>query len=144
MIITNQPSDNFSHKELSCKCCGTLRTAEEFLDMLELTRELTGPLLGISGGRCLKHNSEIGGHEKSLHHIDNPFHLGVPTIALDVTLRRYDDSEKQRIYLVAQEKGLSCGLKENSIHLDGRTLIGFPQHTFLYGGYTPVWAEDML
>ena len=138
-MIVDRDSGNFSAKELGCRCCGTIRVHEAFLGVLEKVREATKPLHLISCSRCYSHNSKIGGHKSSLHLIDNQKHL-TPTIAADVSTVRWSNAEKLKFAKVAEDHGLSMGLKRNSIHVDYRHLIGLKQIVFFYG-YTPEWCK---
>ena len=136
-MIVSQAQGNFSTSELECHCCGTIRVHEAFLDVMELVREKTFPLPLISCCRCTPHNIDISGHKTSLHLIDNLKYL-CPTIAADISTSSWEDSENLEFYKQAHDAGLSMGLKNNSIHVDYRELIGLPQKTFFYG-YTPEW-----
>lgn len=136
-MLWTTKSDNFTRSELACKCCGTIRYHEAFIGELERLREVTRPLPIISGCRCYAHNSKVGGHKNSLHLIDNNKHF-CPAIAADVSMAGWDDVEKVDFYEKAKESGFSIGVKENSMHLDLRLLVGLEQRVFKYG-YTPEW-----
>ena len=141
-MIVDRPTENFSRSELGCHCCGTIRYHEAFIDNLDRLRCLTRPLHVISGSRCIGHNEKVGGHKNSLHLIDNPLRKS-PSIAVDVSLIGWDDIEKRGLLSNAKDIGLSAGLKNNSIHLDFRELVGLDQRIFLYG-HIPEWAEGVL
>lgn len=65
-------TEHFSHKELSCKCCGKLpeQTAhyKDFLTKLEELRiQFNKPIHISSAYRCFKHNAKVGGSPESRH-----------------------------------------------------------------------------
>ena len=140
-MIVSKARGNFTKQEMGCNCCGSIRVSEEFLDLLEVLRSRTFPLLLISCSRCQSHNLAKGGHKTSLHLLDNHKYL-CPTIAADVSTSSWDDVEKLIFYHAAKELGLSLGLKENAFHVDARALIGLPKTVFDYG-YVPEWAGDV-
>lgn len=135
--MIDRPTGNFSQSELGCRCCSTIRYHPQFIELLEELRAKTFPLHVISGSRCQTNNAKIGGHPSSLHLLDNHKYK-CPTIACDVSMQSFSDEEKRQLYQEAHKLGFSCGLKDNSIHLDLRGLVNLPQATFFYG-YTPGW-----
>ena len=142
-MIVSSAVDYFPKSELACPCCGTIRIAKGFMDLVQLLRSETHPFLIISCSRCQRHNQSkgVGGHESSLHLLDNPKHL-TPTIACDVSMYRWPEPKKQKFYKAAKALGFSIGVKENSIHLDFRELVGLPRITFKYG-YVPNWFANI-
>lgn len=62
-------TEHFKLSEFNCHCgCGENRTTVDLLILLEVLRaEVKKPILIISGTRCKKHNSDVGGKEKSQH-----------------------------------------------------------------------------
>ena len=59
----------FKIEEFECKCgCGKNHMSAELLKMIDNLRILCGfPLIVTSGTRCLKHNTNEGGHPNSGH-----------------------------------------------------------------------------
>lgn len=60
---------NFTKEELTCRCgCGKFNVDEEFLIRLQAFRYILNlPMNVTSGGRCVKHNKEVGGVNTSCH-----------------------------------------------------------------------------
>jgi uncharacterized protein YcbK (DUF882 family) len=75
-------SEHFKRSEFRCKCgCGADTVDYELLRVCEEVREYTGaPVRVMSGHRCKKHNSAVGGAKRSQHlygraadlQVDNP------------------------------------------------------------------------
>ena len=61
--------ENFSKKELSCKCaCKMYNMDEEFLIRLQSFRYILNmPMKITSAGRCKAHNKAVGGVDTSCH-----------------------------------------------------------------------------
>lgn len=58
----------FQLKEFRCPCCGQGQVAELLVLWLEWFRRAWGePVIVNSGWRCVPHNCEVGGAEKSRH-----------------------------------------------------------------------------
>lgn len=67
-MVIKVPINNFSEDKLKCPCCGRLNHDEGFLIRLQAFRFLLdSPFQETSGGRCLKHNKEVGGVDTSCH-----------------------------------------------------------------------------
>jgi len=104
---------NFKMKEFTCKCgCGRTNMDDAFLEKLQTFRtKVQVPLIVTCGGRCKKHNKDVGGVAKSLH-----INEGKKATAVDVTTK-----DCARLYTVA----CSCGffneveyhIKKNFVHL---------------------------
>lgn len=60
---------NFTESELMCKCgCKRFNHDEEFLIRVQAYRYMLGLSMTVtSGGRCVKHNKEVGGAANSCH-----------------------------------------------------------------------------
>ncbi len=58
--MSSNISLNFTFEEMSCPCCGKILIDPEFLERLELARELAGiPFPINSGFRCPEHNYKL-------------------------------------------------------------------------------------
>lgn len=58
----------FSEKELACSCCGKNLIKPDFLYKLNALREECGfPFVVTSAYRCFKHNTDVGGKDRSPH-----------------------------------------------------------------------------
>lgn len=64
-------SPHFNSVEFDCACkrgtCSTTLIDDELVQGLEVLRSNLGPIKVNSGFRCVPHNAEIGGKEKSQH-----------------------------------------------------------------------------
>ena len=59
---------NFSRSEFKCKCCGETKVDAHLVAALQELRDLAKvPITVISGYRCPKHNSAVGGAKASQH-----------------------------------------------------------------------------
>lgn len=61
--------NNFSINELKCRCgCNMYNYDDEFLIRVQAYRYMLGLSMNVtSGGRCKKHNKEVGGAANSCH-----------------------------------------------------------------------------
>lgn len=124
--------------KMGCKHCGLIRLhpgMDASLIMLEgAVQQATGRGLTITSGcRCLAHNQAVGGHERSLHVADKPYHQAARgTLAVDVEAA--DGYFRGRLFVLAWERDWSIGwnAKKKFLHLDQRVKIGMPQTTFDY------------
>ena len=113
-------SDNFTIKELACPCCQVVKLQEGFIyDLEELRDYCRFPVIVSSCCRCGPHNIEVGGHERSLHQIDNTFHE-CGTCAVDIL------SSRNSHYAYKLIEGLvkfewSIRIYDKHIHADKRT-----------------------
>lgn len=135
MPPVQQITAHFTRAELECNCgCGLLALHPGFgaeLERLRLT--LAEPMVINSACRCALRNAAIGGHPRSLHVADHPFHAGQDgCLAVDVAAT--DGRYRGRLFVVAWELGWSVGwnAKRGFLHLDRRDWIGLPQTTFDY------------
>lgn len=59
---------HFTLSEFKCSCCDTEEMQREFLNQLDLAREIAGvPFKITSGYRCPEHNKAVGGVQDSSH-----------------------------------------------------------------------------
>ena len=103
--------ENFTEKELSCRCCGKLVLNDKALIALQAFRYYLNRKYGKNiritvncGTRCQKHNKEVGGVANSQHLLGIAFDLVSPdldykTLYQDIvnsklfsTVIRYDKS----------------------------------------------------
>ncbi len=112
----------FSDNELKCKCgCGLLKLAPAFKEHLNQLREEFGlPMHPTSCCRCSKHNKAIGGHKKSLHVGDNPYHKTGGACAVDLDISKYSKDEREQLIFLAGCNKWSVGLGKTFLHLDLR------------------------
>lgn len=62
------PAENFNRREFACKCgCGGDTVDAELLAVLAEIRAELGPVFVVSGYRCAKHNTRVGGAATSQH-----------------------------------------------------------------------------
>jgi len=123
--------DFFAEKELACPTTGEIELEDGFGDYLVALRlDFNEPMTLTSACRTLKHNEKVGGHERSLHLIDNPY-WGTDTIAVDVSCS--NSVYRSRLIRQAQFHGWSVGVASNFLHLDMRTkYIDMPQAIYHY------------
>jgi uncharacterized protein YcbK (DUF882 family) len=61
-------SEHFRLYEFECRCCNRVKLQPELLEKLEILRSIVNePLVVVSGFRCKKHNTAVGGSPKSQH-----------------------------------------------------------------------------
>lgn len=103
--------DNFSRIEFLCACCGQEQMQMPFMKALQQMRGLLdAPILITSGYRCLNHNKNVGGAERSYHLRGRAADLVAPTSAW-----RYC------IVQSAMKVGFTgIGIYEGYIHVDDR------------------------
>ena len=65
--------NNFSINELKCRCgCEKYNYDDEFLIRVQAYRYMLGLSMTVtSGGRCIKHNKEVGGAANSCHECES-------------------------------------------------------------------------
>lgn len=92
-----------------------------------LREEWGKPLAVNSCCRSAARNARVGGHPRSLHVYDKPFHPTGGTAAIDFS----ETSEEFR--LLAWSLGFSLGINRSFTHCDDRyPLLGMPQAEFRY------------
>jgi hypothetical protein len=123
----------FTHDELACPSTDEVKLGRDFGANLDaLRREFGVPMRVNSCCRSKEHNESIGGHPRSLHVYDEPFHPTCGTIALDVDATIYNSGDWLRLINVAWEMGWSIGIAKTFIHLDRRIDIGLEQIIYRY------------
>ena len=122
----------FSDSELASKDTGTYILADGFGKRLDELREAIGrPLYLNSAARSKSHNKTVGGHAKSLHVYDDPYHPTGGCCAVDI--RCLDAEFRADIVHAALSYGFSCGIAKTFVHVDDRTrILGFPQVVYTY------------
>ncbi len=122
----------FTDAELACSGTGEYVLAEGFGDRLDAFREALGrPVYLNSAARSKKHNKAVGGHPRSLHVYDDPYHPTGGCCAVDV--RCLDGDLRAEIVKTALQLGFSCGVAKIFVHIDDRTrLLSMPQVVYLY------------
>jgi len=108
-------SDHFTVAEIACRCCGSYNRAAAHVlcQELEKVRLVSGPIVIISGHRCLASNTRIGGAKQSLH---------MQTMAVDIQVM----ADSQRFRLVQQfvQCGwLGIGVGNRMVHADLRHMV---------------------
>ena len=121
----------FSHRELACKSTGVVRLAPHFLDeLIALREEYAKPMPVSSCCRSEAHNKHIGGHPRSLHVYNTPYHPTNGTCAIDITVSNGFD--KADIVRIALNRGWGVEVAKNFVHLDRRDFAGLPQTIYPY------------
>ena len=125
---------NFTEDELRCKGSGLLILAPGFGQALQGLRDVYGrPMIINSACRSKLHNKSVGGHPRSLHVCDKPYHGTGGTCAVDVGLTMVDEELRKELAELAWERGWSIGWHPRFLHLDLRTeYAGLPQVRFNY------------
>ncbi|WLD56895.1 D-Ala-D-Ala carboxypeptidase family metallohydrolase [Salinispirillum sp. LH 10-3-1] len=107
----------FTKKELACKGTGIIRLAPRFADeLLALRLELDEPMNLTSACRSKSHNTNVGGHPRSLHVCDEPYWPTGGCCAVDVGTT--DPAYRARLIKTALLMGWSVGVHKDFIHLD--------------------------
>lgn len=120
----------FSHEELKCRHCDGAVLAHGFENALIALRvAFNNPMTVTSCCRCEAHNSNVGGHPKSLHVYDFPAHPTAGTAAIDIA--GAIGARALRLISLAYQQGWSVGLNfsRNFIHLDRRNDFGIGAST---------------
>lgn len=101
--------ENFSPRELACRCCGEYYHDEYSLDLIQAARTLSGKTFRInSAHRCWLSNANVGGAPLSQH----------KKIAFDISLEGHNREELLRSCLDA---GFTTfGLYKSFMHTDRR------------------------
>jgi hypothetical protein len=122
----------FSDSELACNLTGEYKLSDGFGNRIDILREATGrPMLLNSAARSKEHNKNIGGHPRSLHVYDDPYHPTGGCCAIDV--RCTDGEYRAILQKAALQLGFSCGVADSFVHVDDRTrILGFPQVVYTY------------
>ena len=105
---------NFNRKEFACRCgCGHCTVDYELLSLLQKIRETIHiPITIVSGHRCQKHNSRVGGAVNSFH---------LKGMAADI---RVDNMTPVQVYDFLNgslsNKRFGVGLYDTFVHFDVR------------------------
>ena len=125
---------NFNVDELSCKSSKKFNMTEKFLAELQGLRTLLGrPILITSACRSHEHNKSVGGHPRSLHVCDYPFHENQEgALAVDVAIP--NGVYRADLFVLAWRANWSIGwnAKKGFLHLDRRDFLGWDKTTFDY------------
>jgi zinc D-Ala-D-Ala carboxypeptidase len=110
-----QLSEHFWLSEFHCHCeralCTQTPVSEELVDGLEMIRVgLEVPVIVLSGHRCLAHNKEVGGEEKSYHPIWGAADIRAPGVSVMLLV------EAAKMVPDFLEGGI--GVYPNRIHVD--------------------------
>jgi len=110
-------SKNFNRSEFSCKgdncCCHSAPVHPALIDGLQFIRDIClSPLIVLSGFRCKKHNTDVGGVMDSLHTLG---------MAADIMCKADSIGELVRLALgVDVFRNGGIGVYPTWIHLDVR------------------------
>ena len=130
----------FTKEELACPCCGKLALEPPFLKELVKLRKKVGFAFHVNSCcRCIKHNYEVGGHPKSLHMMENPYHKdanesSIDTCAIDISRHNISSQRLAKLLTAALTSGWSVGIANTFIHLDrGAQVLQRQPRVFTYG-----------
>ena len=131
LIDPNDDRILFHHHELQCPVTFKVRLAPQFGDdLITLRRKFGLRMLVNSCCRSQIHNENIGGHEKSLHVYDIPYHNTKGTCGIDIDCP--DNNYAHMLGCTAMGLGWSVGRKGGFMHLDRRDYLGMPTAFFSY------------
>lgn len=126
-------SENFTAGELACQFTNEVRVSKVFIEKLQDVRASFGRAMYVTSCcRSALHNKRVGGHERSLHLMYNPYHKTMGTVAVDISTNSYSEKEKADLIDLAYSKGMSVGIGKNFVHMDNRQEILLPQHIWNY------------
>jgi len=115
-----QFSEHFTFKEIACPCCQVIKLAPGFIFDLEEVRRVSRVRMDLTSCcRCEKHNTEVGGHERSLHLIDNEVHE-TDTCGVDI-IRPKNAFYFGSLISALSELQWSIRIYREHIHADKRT-----------------------
>ncbi len=99
----------FKRSEFDCKCCDKNLILDDFIEMLDIAREISGvPYVINSGYRCKEHNKAVGGVENSSH---------LKGIAADIAVK--NEFCRMRILEGVIKAGFKrIGIGKSFIHVD--------------------------
>ena len=123
----------FTDKELAAVDTGIVKLAIGFGARIDNLRMAWGsPLVVNSCCRTAEHNKAIGGHPRSLHVYDFPYHPTGGTCAIDFHLFHTEELN-EKFKKIAYHMGFSVGDESGCIHIDDRThMLGMPQKRFTW------------
>ena len=136
----------FPRSELACKGSGVVKLDLRFAAALPALRAAWGePLTPTSVCRTHEHNESVGGHPRSLHLTDNPYHSTEGTMAADLAWRDWEPQRQLDLARLAWRMGWAVGLHDGFIHVDRRKDIGLQKSVFVYGTWSaPFNREDIF
>lgn len=125
---------HFNISEFLCKCgdCDFKEVDQILIDLLETVRlQLGKPIAVVSGIRCPKHNTKVGGAVRSQHLPDANGISGAADL--------YSDGVSSgRFFMLALEAGApGRGMGATKVHLDSRDTPA----SWMYGDYKGVKPE---
>lgn len=107
-----QISKDFSLLEFECHCCGSVMLDNLLLKKLQsLRNSIKTPIYIISGYRCEKHNTTVGGAKKSQH---------LQGKAVDIHARNYPLGNLLEAAEMLNFGGIGVYPKKKFLHLDVR------------------------
>lgn len=102
----------FKKSEFACKCCGISIVDVELGDVLDDIRgHYNSPITVVSGYRCEKHNTNVGGAKNSQH---------MQGIAADIKVSGKEPSEVYKLLNEKYNDKYGIGLYESWVHIDVR------------------------
>ena len=117
-----QFSEHFTFKEIACPCCQVIKLAPGFIFDLEDVRRASRVRMDITSCcRCLSHNTDVDGHERSLHLINNEVHE-TDTCAVDI-IRPNNGYYFNRLVKTLIRFDWSIRIYKEHVHADKRTKI---------------------
>jgi len=123
----------FTDEELKCPHTGIVKLHPGFLEALnDLRIAFNKPMIVNSCCRSKEHNNIIGGHVRSLHVYDEPFHPINGCMAVDISTRGWSFKELSTFIELAENKGWSVGIAKTFVHIDRRVDIGINQTWYVY------------
>jgi uncharacterized protein YcbK (DUF882 family) len=116
--------ENFTEKELSCRCCGKLIINHEALICLQAFRYFLNRKYGKNirltptcGTRCYQHNIDVGGAKGSFHLTGQAFDITSP----DITFRQiYEAAVESKFFSTVIRYD-----KSKFVHVDTRQRAGY-------------------
>lgn len=128
----------FTVEEQACNHCGKGKLPYAMIDETVRLRMAFGlPMHPSSFCRCHYHNTQInngkGGHPRSLHVFDKPYHPTGGCIALDAITSHEGLQYRHKLIDTARKLEWSIGFHSDFLHLDARTkILGMPRAEFNY------------
>ncbi len=112
----------FSDEELACPLTNDYTLAEGFGERLDELRIKYGkPIKLNSAARSTQYNIAKGGHPRSLHVYDAPYHNTGGCCAVDI--RCHNGVDRWLLIHTALNMGFSVGVDHTFIHIDDRTRV---------------------
>lgn len=114
---------HFSRSEFTCKDnCGFDAISPSLVESLETLRsKLNRPILILSGCRCEKHNTEVGGEKNSQHLLGHAADIRVPGLTAEevceAAMQLSSSHGEEEFYAI---RGFGLDEERNFVHLDVR------------------------